>query len=110
MSEGVDTRVRELVRSSSIETREAVFEDLVRELMRVEPDAKSVPLQSESGELLGFFVRPATVGDLPPWTSEDRAEHQRRLDTIDQVIDAEELIRRVNERITRKAPAESASR
>src|SRR5687768_12046400 len=110
MSEAVDERVRELVKNSSIETREALFEDLLRELMQGEPDAKSVPLQAASGELLGFFVRPvATAPDLPPWTAEDEAEHQRRLATIDDVIDAEELIRRVTERISRKKPAESAS-
>ena len=78
MSEAIDERVREMVRSSSIETREAVFEDLLRELMAVEPYAKSVPLHDSAGELLGFFVRPVTAlpDDVPPFTPEEEAEHQ----------------------------------
>ena len=108
MSEAIDERVREMVRSSSIETREAVFEDLLRELMAVEPYAKSVPLHDSAGELLGFFVRPVTAlpDDVPPFTPEEEAEHQRRLASIDDVIGADEL----TERVTRRKPIESASR
>lgn len=112
MSDGVNSQLREMVRGSSVETREAIFEDLLRDLMQVDPDSKSVPLHSAAGELLGFFVRPAAAGpaDLPPWTAEDEAEHHRRLATIDQAIDAEELIRRVAGPVSRPSPAESASR
>jgi hypothetical protein len=107
MSEAVDQRVREQVRNSSIETREAIFEDLLRELMQVEPDAQQIALVSAAGELLGYFA-PASrepVGPSPDRTPEEEAEHQRRLATIDRVIDAEELIRRVTQRVRAESPS-----
>jgi hypothetical protein len=93
MSDTVETRLRELVRASSIETREAIFEDLLRELIAVHADMKSVPLIAADGELLGLYVRPAPVGPPTKRTPEQEAEHQRRLATIDDVVGKEEMIR-----------------
>ena len=104
MSEPIDTRVRELVKASSIETREAIFEDLLRELMQVDPDQPSLPLVAESGEILGFYLRPAPIV-TPDMTPEEDAELQRRLATIDDVIDKEELIRRLMERVPTGSPS-----
>jgi hypothetical protein len=108
MSDGVNTRVRELVKASSVETREAIFEDLVRELLLIYADEKEILLQSAGGELLGYFVPTAReqVGPDPRQAPELDEELQRRLETIDDVIDAEELIRR----ITQRTGAGSASR
>jgi hypothetical protein len=106
MSEAIDERVREMVKTSSVETREAIFEDMLRELMKVERDEKEIPLQSATGEFLGFFVVASreAVGASPQRTPEQEAEYQRRLATIDDVIDAEELIRRVTQRIPVATP------
>jgi hypothetical protein len=93
MSDAIDIRVRELVRASSIETREAIFEDLLRELIAVHPDMKSVPLVAADGELLGMYVRPAPIGPPTKRTPVQEAEYQRRLATIDDTVDKEEMIR-----------------
>lgn len=106
MSDAVDARVRELVKASSIETREAIFEDLVHEFLAVHADMNAVPLIGADGEMLGTFFRPAPLGPPTKRTPEQEAEYQRRLATIDDVIDGEELIRRVTQRIA----AGSASR
>jgi len=93
MSDAIDIRVRELVKASSIETREAIFEDLLRELMAIHADMKSVPLIAADGESLGVYVRPAPVGPPTKRTPEQEAEYQRRLATIDDTVDKEEMIR-----------------
>jgi hypothetical protein len=100
MAEGIDNRVRELVKSSSIETREAIFEDMLRELMQVEPEENRIPLVAADGELVGYFVRPEEeiFGPPPNRTPEQEVEYQRRLATIDHVIDADELLRRLTQR------------
>ena len=107
MNDVVDTRVRELVKASSIETREAIFEDLLRELMEVEPEEKEIPMQSAAGEFLGYFVPASREPVGPPLqrTPEQEAEYQHRLATIDNVIDLEELIRRVTERVGTGSPS-----
>lgn len=112
MSDAVDTRVRELVKASSIETREAIFEDLLRELIQIYPTEQAVPLQFASGELLGHFVRPiVTPGPTDVeaernrehirktlgLTPEDEAEYARREATPDDVLEVEEVIRRLRE-------------
>lgn len=97
MTDAIDTGLLDQVRASSIETREAVFEALLRELMGIAPDARSVPLHSGDGQLLGFFVRPAPLGTAPARSREEEAEYQRRLATPEEVIDAGELVRQVTE-------------
>ena len=104
MSDAIDNRVRELVKATSIETREAIFEDLLRELLGIYPDAKAVPIESSEGELLGVFVRPAPLGPARPRTPEEEAERRRRLATIDEVIDKEELMRSLTQGMSAAAP------
>ena len=99
VSEAVDQQVRDSVKSSSIETREAIFEDLLRELMEVEPDATKIPLHSASGDLLGFFLRPAPITAPPRHSAEEEMRHLSRLATLDDVIDGSELVRRVTEKL-----------
>lgn len=64
-NELIDEHVRNLARSSSPATRGAIFEDLLQELMGLEPTESEVPLVSGQGVLLGFFVRPYAVSGAP---------------------------------------------
>jgi hypothetical protein len=106
MSDAVDTRLRELVRAGSDDTKEAIFEDLLREVFSIQEDLKSIPLVAADGEFLGMLVRPAPVGPPPSRSPEEEAEYQRRLATMDDVVDTEEMIRLVTQRV----PAGSGSR
>src|SRR5436305_9466374 len=65
MSESVDERIREIVRTSSEQTREAIFEDLLRELIANTSEETEVPLLSSSGALLGFFTHSNAQGRAP---------------------------------------------
>ena len=105
VSEAVDQQVRDSVKSSSIETREAIFEDLLRELMEVEPDEKETPLQASSGEFLGCIVWASKepIGTSPHQVLELEG-YERRVDDDTEIIDRDELIRRV----TRKLRATSS--
>lgn len=95
MSEVIDERVRELVRSSTIETREAVFEDLLRELMALSPDESEIPLLSDRGVLLGFFVRASALADATPEVQEAIKSLRERHHEFDpkELMSAEDFIR-----------------
>jgi hypothetical protein len=99
-NEQIDERVRNLARSSSPATREAVFEDLLQELMSREPTESEVPLVSARGVLLGFFVRPYAMPGAPEEVElaiKALRDRHHEFDPRD-LISAADLIRQLGDR------------
>jgi hypothetical protein len=125
MSEAVDQRVRDLVRGSSPEIKEAILLDLVDELIAVHADEPNLPIHAAARAIRDAFVQsPQDPGPPTPeqlaqvernrayirkrlkLTPEDDAELQRCLDTLDDVLEVDEVIRQLRE----EAPLGSRSR
>jgi len=96
----IDEHVRNLARSSSSATRGAIFEDLLQELMSLEPTESEVPLVSGRGVLLGFFVRPYAMPGAPEEVERAIKALRDRHHEFDprELIAAEDLIRQLGDR------------
>jgi hypothetical protein len=109
MSDSIDTRVRDLVKASSIETREAIFEDLLDEAIAINADADGGLIRSALLAVKDISVRlkaglpaPAQVHEdlkrvreLLKVTPEDEAELARQQADEENLIDADEFIRQL---------------
>jgi hypothetical protein len=122
MSEPIDERVREMVRATRPETKEAVLFDLIDELTAMLSDEPRLPILASAKAFREDLVRLANGEcEVPPtpeeiaeagrnrekmrlhfnWTHEELAEYERRelgLD-LDAVMDADEFKRRLREKI-----------
>jgi hypothetical protein len=100
MSEPVNQSVLELVRKSSLETRGAIFEELLRELMKSEPVESEIPLYADNGDLLGFFVRAYALAGASPETEQAIKALRDRHGEFDprELISADEFIRQLSDR------------
>jgi hypothetical protein len=121
MSDAIDTRVRELVKASSPETKEAVLLDLLAEVEAMYAGEPYPPLVNAARGLRQALT--ATEPESPPaasgaelernreyirqrlrLTPEDEAELERRGQTLDDVVSADEVSRRLRTEV----PAETA--
>lgn len=95
MSDAVDTRVRELVKASSIETREAIFEELLDEAIAVHGDEGGALLRSALQAVKDICNR--LKADLPTSAAEEQA--RQNLERVRELL-----------RLTRDEEAELARR
>jgi hypothetical protein len=112
MSHAVDADLRERVRTSSVETREAIFEDLLDEAIALNTDPEGALIRSAlltvkdlSARLRAGLPSPADgaqalqnldrIRELLKLTPEDETELARRQADEANWIDADEFIRRL---------------
>lgn len=86
----------EYVRALSPDDQEAIFVYLLKELIRMNGGEGLIPLETENGEPMGYYVPPKVAAEEfekrgPKLTAEQRAEIQRRIDNPGKTFSFEEM-------------------
>ena len=91
------TNILGLIKQCSKEEQETILTSLVNTLAVPSESFGVLQVPLEQGFLGVYFPRPQEITPPPPMTPEERAELQHRIDTIEDSVSLEEMLKMIEE-------------